>query len=86
MLGYCSPHDICTNQIIFKLRILYTSQIIMGGVASRLQGGEAIRRAEDSGEEVKTHLESLEALISRHIGNTASVESRTIFLILSFDF
>ena len=35
----------------------------MGGVASRLQGGEAIRRAEDSGEEVKTNLESSGALI-----------------------
>ena len=63
MLGFCSPHEICTNQIIFKLRIFYTSQINMGGVASRLQGGEATRRAEDSGEEVKTNLESPVALI-----------------------
>ena len=61
MLGYCS-HDVHQSDYL-QLRILYTSQIVMGGVASRLQGGEAIRRAEDSGEEVKTNLESSGALI-----------------------
>ena len=62
LLLHAMQHDVHQSDYL-QLRILYTSQIIMGGVASRLQGGEAIRRVEDSGEEVKTHIDPLGALI-----------------------
>ena len=41
----------------------------MGGVASRLQGGEAVRRADDSGEEVKYLFESFEL----YLNNTKAI-------------